>query len=161
MVLIKFSKGECETIVSAVIYSKTIQHHMSMVFLSYKIFIIYKSNKYNRNTHIWFTTNLCKTLLYLLLIFIAHAECQRQNVMLKSFLKKCKRPLNNKYKLLIQMNLPETAGQTGSHACHEDIMSRRFSFSLLAPVVQVQHYYYYYYLLILYHLLIHLNSSFI
>lgn len=131
MVLIKFSKGECETIVSAVIYSKTIQHHMSMVFLSYKIFIIYKSNKYNRNTHIWFTTNLCKTLLYLLLIFIAHAECQRQNVMLKSFLKKCKRPLNNKYKLLIQMNLPETARQTpGSH---EDITPRQGFFRITSP----------------------------
>lgn len=93
-------------------------YNISVVFLSYKIFIFIKViNITGRPTFdccCFAATNLCKTSLYLLLIFIARIECQTQNV-IKPFLKKCKRPLNNKYKLLIQMNLPETAHQTPGH----------------------------------------------
>lgn len=92
---------KCETqmeiILSAVIHNKILQHNICTVFLSYKIFIFIKviniTGRPIFDCCCFAVTNLCKILLYLLLIFIVHIECQWQNVVLKPFLKKCKRPL--------------------------------------------------------------------
>lgn len=147
-------ESQVEMFLSTIIDSK---HKICMVFLSYKIFIFIKViNITGRPTFdccCFVATNLCKRLLYLLLIFIVHIKCQWQNVMLKSFLKSAKGlwylPVNNKYRLRIQMNLPKTLSWTPERLqpCVTMTSCRgRFSF---APVVQVHYYYYHYYLYLL------------